>query len=323
MQKVYVIMPDNPPYSLCANSCAKGFRHAGFYMERAFSSELDNDYVKNFMPNILMCFDFSELREGFLQKLHEHCPECIFIFDFLVKADDKKEADNINLLKSFKAKKLILTADKSNLSVIDDSIYLPSGIYYKKYKTIFTGYKSNVSVMSNPDDINVLKTIIDLIIHFGQINFYANEFDYINSLENELWEEYTDFHLKELYKKSYRGAVSDEKGRAKIFTSSLINIVPITKTFDGIDFRVLEIAASSGFALCEENNELIKRFDCGREIETYKNTYDLIDKVRFYIKNPDIARSIAINARSAAVNNHSVSSRIATILKLADEKFSK
>lgn len=99
--------------------------------------------------------------EKVFAKLHEHCPECIFIFDFLVKADDKKEADNINLLKSFKAKKLILTADKSNLSVIDDSIYLPSGIYYKKYKTIFTGYQSNVSVMSNPDDINVLKTIID------------------------------------------------------------------------------------------------------------------------------------------------------------------
>lgn len=313
MQKVYIIKPDKPPYSLCVDSFANGFKHAGYYIEKSFSSELDNEYVKSFKPNIVMCFNFNELKEGFLPELHLACPNCKFIFDFLTKIDKKKDAENLKLLKQFNAEKYIFTADKVNLSLIDDILYLPNSINYKAYKTIFTGYKSNITLMSNPNNINVLKAIISLIIKFGRLDFYADEIDYMNSLENEIWNEYSDYHIKELYKQSYRGEAPDSKTRSNIFSSSLINIVPITQTIEGIDFRILEIAASSGFIICEENNEIKKRFDTGREIETYRGLYDLIDKVDFYIKNPDIARVIATNARSAAVNNHAIKSRILTI----------
>lgn len=320
MQKIYIIKPDTAPYSLCVDSFANGFRHAGYYVEKSFSSELDNEYVKNFKPHIVMCFNFNELKEGFLQELHSVCPNCKFIFNFLTKIDEKRCSENLKLLNQFNAEKYIFTADKANLPLIDKVVYLPNGINYKIYKTIFTGYKSNITIMSNPDNINVLKTIIDLIIKFGKLDFYADEIDYMNSLENELWKEYSDYHIKELYKQAYCGEASDSKTRANIFSSSLINIVPTTQTADGIDFRILEIAASAGFVICEENNEIIRRFDVGREIETYKGLYDLIDKVDFYIKNPDIARAIATNARSAAVNNHSIKSRILKIEEIINKK---
>lgn len=313
MQKIYIIKPDKAPYSLCVDSFANGFKHAGYYVEKSFSSELDNEYVKSFKPNIILCFNFNELKEGFLQELNSACPDCKFIFNFLTKIDAKKDFANLELLEQFNAQKYIFTADKDNLSVINKSIYLPNGINYKAYKTTFTGYKSNITIMSNPDNISVLKTIIDLIIKFGKLDFYADEIDYMNSLDNELWNEYSDYHIKELYKQAYRGEAVESKERAKIFSSSLINIVPTTQTTEGIDFRILEIAASSGFAICEENKEILKRFDAGREIETYNKPYDLIDKVNFYIKNPDIARAIATNARSSAVNNHAIKSRILKI----------
>ncbi len=320
MKKIFVIMPDKPPYSLCASSYAKGFKHSGFFMEKAFSSELDNDYVINFKPDIVMCFNFSELKEGFLEKLHKHFPKCVFIFNFLTKIDKKKDLKNIKLLTDFDAKKLILTSDITNTNYIPNSNYLPLGINFRRYKTNYEGYNSIVTLMSNPDNINVLKTIIDLITSFGEISFYADEFDYLNSLENELWIEYTNDRLKELYKKSYKGEIVSEKQRADIFASSIVNVVPITKTQTGVDFRVFEIAASSGFALCEETEEVKRLFDVGRELETYRKQSELVDKVGFYINNPSIARSIGQNARKAAVNNHSILDRVKKIVKLIEEK---
>lgn len=319
MQKIYIIKPDRIPYSLCADSYAKGFKHAGFYMEKTFSSELDNDYVEKFNPDILMCFNFNELKEGFLHKLKNNNPKCKFIFNFLVKLDDKKDAKNIKILEDFQADKIILTADKSNLNIIPNSIYIPNGINYKKYKTYWGGYKNNITIMSNPNNINVLKTIIDLIINFGQINIYSDETDYINSLENELWQEYNDYHIKELYKNSYKGEISNAKNRSEIFSSSVINIIPETKTSEGIDYRILEVCASSGFAICEENKEITRLFDVGRELETYNNKTELIDKIYFYIKNSEIASAISDNARRASVNNHSIHDRVKYILKLLEK----
>lgn len=318
MQKIFIIKPDKAPYSLCANSFAKGFKLAGLFTEKAFSSELDNEYVKNFAPDFVMCFDFTELKEGFLQELKALYPKTKFIFNFITKLDEKRETANIALLEKFEA--LILTADKDNLKILPNAKYLPLGIDCKKYKTIFQGYKNNITVMSNPDNINVLKTIIDLIIHFGRVSFYADEFDYINSLENELWSEYDDVHLLELYKSSYKGECSKDKDRAKVFSSSVVTVVPQTQMHTGVDYRIYEAAASSGFVICESNSEVKRLFDSGHEIETYEKPVELIDKVRFYLKNPNIASSIADNARRAAVNNHSILIRVKKILEFCDKQ---
>jgi len=321
MKKVYVIMPDNTPYSLCAKSFAKGFKHAGFFVEKSYSSELDNEKVLNFKPDYLMCFNFSELNEGFLEKVKKAVPDCIFIFDFLTHLNKKDNAKNIANLENFDAKKIVITADKSNVRILPNSKYIPSGINYRRYKTAFEGYSNGIVLMSNPDNINVLKIITDLISEFGKISFYANEFDYLNSLENELWSEITDPTIKEDFRASYKGDAAEEKQRAQIFSTSFITVVPITQTPEGVDFRVFEGAASSSFVICEENSEVKRLFDVGREIETYKNTSELNDKIRFYLKHPSFARTIADNARSAAVNNHSIRDRIRRILDIIKKKY--
>lgn len=318
MQKFFIIKPDKAPYSLCANSYAKGFRLAGFFTEKAFSSELDNDYIKSFAPDYVMCFDFTELKEGLLQELKQINPNCKFIFNFLTKLDEKREKANIELLNNFES--IVFTADKDNLAILPNAHYLPVGVSCKKYKTVFQGYRNTVTVMSNPDNINVLKTIIDLIIHFGKISIYADEFDYINSLENELWAEYDDVHLLELYKASYKGECSKEKDRARVFSSSVITVVPQTEMQHGVDYRIFEGIASSGFVLCESNPEIKRLFDIGHELETYEKPFELIDKVKFYLKNPNIASAIGDNARRAAVNNHSVIIRVKKILEFCDKK---
>lgn len=321
MKKIFVIVPDKPPYSLCAKSFAKGFKHAGFYMEKAISSELDNEELLDFNPDVVLCFDFTELNEGLLNQVYLKNPNCIFIFDILISINPKVQKKDILALENFVGKKLILTADKSNLTSIEGAVYLPCGVNIKKYKTPFEKYNQGISIFSNPDDINNLKIITDLIRHYGKISLFSDEFDYLHSLENELWEEIEDSEVKENYRKSYCGDVSTEKERAKAMSSSFVTVVPASHTPDGVDFTVFEVIASSGFAICEETPEVKRLFDVGREIETYKYSKELIDKIEFYLKNPSFARTIADNARMAAVNNHSVQIRVRKIFDIMNKKF--
>lgn len=316
-------MPDKHPYSLCAKSFAGGFKHVGYFVEKEFSSKLDNEILFEFNPDIVMCFNFSELKEGLLKKIHEKNPDCIFIFDFLVALNAKDEAKNIKKLKSFNAKKIILTADKTNTDILPDATYLPNGINYKKYKSAYHGYSDGITLLSNPDNINVLKIITDLLKEFGQISIYADEIDYMNSLDNELWEEIDDETLKNQFKQSYKSDIPDVKSRAEVLSASFVTVVPATRMQNGIDFRILEAAASSAFVICEENPEIKKRFDVGREIETYKNSEELIQKIRLYLKHPSFARYIADNARLAAVNNHSVRDKVKKISDIIKKFFEK
>lgn len=320
MQKIFVIIPDNLPDSLCAKSFAKGFKHAGFYMEKALLSELDNSMVIDFNPDIILCFGFSELNENYFSEILKRNPKCIFIFNFLTSINERVHKSDILNLKNFCGKKLILTSEKSNLSIIENSVYLPCGVNYKKYKTSFENYVHGISIFTNPDDINNLKIITDLIAHFGRIAIFSDEFEYLHSLENELWEEIKNPEIKELYRKSYCGDVSNERDRAKAMSTSFINVVPTSNNPCGVNFTVFEIMASSGFAICEENSEIRRLFDVGREIETYKYAKELIDKIEFYLAHPSFARTIADNARMAAVNNHSVQTRVRTICDIMKKK---
>ena len=323
MKKIFVIIPDEPPYSLCAKSFAKGFKHAGLYMEKSVSSELENNDLLNFNPDFVLCFDFTELKEGLLDAVFEINPNCIFIFDILTAINPKTQKKDIAFLNNFQSKKLVITADKSNLSVFEDSVYLPCGVNIKKYKMPYEKYNQGISIFSNPDDINNLKIITDLIAHFGKISLFADEFDYLHSLENELWEEINNPKIKENYRKSYCGDVSNEKERAKAMSTSFVNVIPSSHTPQGVDFTVFEVMASSAFAICEETPEVKRLFDVGREIETYKYSRELIDKIEFYLEHPSFARTIADNARMAAVNNHSIQIRVRKIFDIINEKFKK
>ena len=314
-------MPDKPPYSLCAKSFAKGFKHAGFYTEKAYSSELDNEKVLEFNPDIIMCFNFSELNEGFLNKVFEKNKNCIFIFNFLTELKSKNDSENVKKLEAFEGKKVILTADKSNLKILPNATYIPNGINHRQYKSKYKGYTNGITVMSNPNNTNVLKIITNLIVEFGKINFYSDEFDYLNSLDNELWKTIDDTEINKLYRESYSGDIISEKERSLTISTSFINVVPKTQTKIGVDFRILEVCASSSFVICEENNEIKRLFETGKEIETYTNVEELVDKIKFYLKKPAIARYISDNGRGAIVNNHPIEDRIKRIINIIKKEY--
>ena len=83
-----------------------------------------------------------------------------------------------------------------------------------------------------------------------------------------------------------------------------------------MNYRTLEVLASNGFLLTPYNDLVVKQFDDGKDIETYKNPEQLVDKINFYLKNLNLAQSIAYNGKKNAVSNHSFCDRLKSILKV-------
>ena len=85
---------------------------------------------------------------------------------------------------------------------------------------------------------------------------------------------------------------------------------------EGTNLRVFEITGSGGFLLSDYVKDLERIFKIGKEIETFKNSNELVKKVRFYLGNPFSAAKIAQKGYARAKRNHSYKERLAQMLKI-------
>lgn len=106
----------------------------------------------------------------------------------------------------------------------------------------------------------------------------------------------------------------------KIFRTSIINL-----NFTGVQFyqpyryantidlrvrsakgRCQEIALRGGFVLSENAPEIEKLFIPGKEIDVFDNNEEFLEKINFYLKNPDIANKIAEKGKKRANLNYRI-----------------
>ena len=78
----------------------------------------------------------------------------------------------------------------------------------------------------------------------------------------------------------------------------------------GINLRVFEALAAGCFLLTDHCEEIAELFKVGEEIETFRSSKELADKVAFYLANEERRRTIARNGHQAFLGNHTWNTRI-------------
>ena len=68
------------------------------------------------------------------------------------------------------------------------------------------------------------------------------------------------------------------------------------------------------FLLTDETEDTLKSFEISKELETYKDINDLIDKTEFYLKHYEIAQKIALNGFANVAKSHNYTARARKIL---------
>ena len=255
-------------------------------MEKSIRELVDKHNIQLLIvPNL-----YYELAPSFLDELRSiGCSSMIVFFDDSMRFEDT----NRFYLSSFD---YYLTHD----SVDSNALYKPFGI-----EPIFFPMLPSSSfydkIIQNLD-ANMTKRTKDVVFVGAKI---ADRDLFVNYLKDNG----IDIAV---YGKGWEAGMLSTEGMIAAYYSSNISLNFI-KTIDGsgriqLKARLFEIIMAGGFILSEYCDELTDYFDIGREIDTFKSTEELLDKVRFYLENSELRDEMSARARDKVEKNYSFES---------------
>ena len=77
----------------------------------------------------------------------------------------------------------------------------------------------------------------------------------------------------------------------------------------GVNLRDFEVTMSGGFLITQFNKELPYFFKDGLEVVTFKNEYELVDKIKYYLKNESERKQISEGGYRRALMQHTWKNR--------------
>jgi len=86
----------------------------------------------------------------------------------------------------------------------------------------------------------------------------------------------------------------------------------------GINLRLFETLAAGGFLLTDYCEEIEDLFEIGKEIEVFRSSSELVDKVRYYLENDEKRLSIARLGHERFLKNHTWRNRVEQFIHLID-----
>jgi hypothetical protein len=166
-------------------------------------------------------------------------------------------------------------------------------------KSIYTSDVSFIGHFENDGRDLILKYLLDNGVNlkiFGPEWRKSDKYAYLCDKIGEIFSLSSDYNL----------AINSTK-IALVFFSKLNN--------DSYTRRCFEIPATRTFMLCEYSDEMSRLFIENREVVFFRNKYELLEKIVFYLNNPDLRNEIAKNGYEKVQSyKHEVNDRIEIIL---------
>ena len=306
MDKVVLIIPDNNKGKFIAKGYSSAFKELSYFVIEKKVYDINVDEIHKISPHVVfICWvDIAQkdVIYNFIENYNNEETIFIHVAEYIDEIPEEYNNKNNHFLFANDSK----THDRK----------IKTGIAASDYKSKFSGYKYNITFAGNPATSHREKLLSKLIYNFGPINIFCRSFDFYKSLEEIQEKNLLNEYFAELYKQSYKGYVESQKELSDIFISSKINLDFESIFQKDINFRCLEILAAGGFLISEYNENLVKYFDEGKELEVFETDDDLIDKINFYLGNLNLAQMIAVKGRRNAVNNFSYTDILKSILKV-------
>lgn len=306
MEKVVLVIPDNNKGKFISAGFTSAFKELSYFVYEKKIYDINIDEINKILPDIIFIpwinIVQKEVINNFIQDYNNEKTAFIHIAEYIedIPSEYKKQ----------KGHYIFANNSKSNKNKIK------IGILASDYKSKFSGYKYNITFAGNPAFEHREEILSKLVYNFGPINIFCRSFDFYKSLEEIQEKNLLNEYFIELYKQSYKGYVENQKELSEIFISSKVNIDIASIHPKDINYRCLEILSAGGFLISEYNENIVKHFDEGKELEIFKNDDDLIDKINFYFKNLNLAQMIAVKGRRNAVNNFSYTDILKSIIKV-------
>ena len=302
MKKILIIIPDKLPQKLIMRGFCRGFKANKYYVLTSFEKELTQDLMNSSKPELIMSYaDFSSKSDILKKYLKDNKTVKNIVYFAEEKNSDIK----------FPAHTLVFASDRY---INKKFHYLPLAISSRTYGREFEGYKYVISFVGNPNLTKRVQILAEVVKAFGNnLSIFCTKKQFEGSVKKI--EKYLTKDELVTYKYSYRGFLEDEREISQVLNASKINLNIITKFDMSLNFHAFETLAAGGFLLTNNAWAANEFFDLARDLETYENTYDLVDKIKFYLKRIYTAQIIAQNGKSAIRQGNTFKDRVNVILK--------
>lgn len=116
-------------------------------------------------------------------------------------------------------------------------------------------------------------------------------------------------------KSLYTGEYVYNESKAKAVLAARINLNTLHPTeINSLNARTFEIAGIGGFQILHWRAGLANLFEDGKELVSFNNFEDLIEKIKFYLKNDNLRNEIAKDGQKRAYNEHTYLIRLKLLL---------
>jgi len=174
----------------------------------------------------------------------------------------------------------------------------------KKWDVIFTGHAMNIHTKRN-------KFLTDLAYAFYNNQNIAY---FIGSDNNVLPHDLPVAKADPIWGIS----MYQEIQRSRIVLNADIDLAD-----EAGNFRLFEVTGVGSFLLTEYHPNIEQLFKPGVEIETFKNSNELIAKVKYYLENPDQREAIARRGQERCLKDHLIENRVKVFDRFVSEYIHK
>ena len=306
MDKVLVIIPDNNKSKYISKGFSSAFRDLSYFVFEKKIYDLNINEINRISPEIIFIFwsDVKQVNEliSFFESIKCEKTKIINYAEDIEDIPSKLRNRNNSYCFSYENK-------KKKYSIIP-------AVQAQDYKRKFTGYKYLITFAGNPAYLNREQLLSKIVYNFGIINIFCRSYDFYKSVDEIYKNNFLDSKYIDLYRESYRGYVENQKELSYIYSHSKVNIDMLSNKNKKINYRCFEILASGGFLIAPYSDILVKNFENGKEIETYSTDFELIDKIRFYLTNTNLAQLIIAKGKKNVISNHYFYDRLKIMLKV-------
>ncbi len=117
-------------------------------------------------------------------------------------------------------------------------------------------------------------------------------------------------------KGAFQGRGVAELEKSKAFNAAKIVLNTFQGEYEGVNQRFFEIAGCGGFQICEHRDEISDFFEIDKEIVTFRNINELLEKVEYYLKHDDKRTQIANAAYARAQRDYTFEKRLQKMFEL-------
>jgi len=83
----------------------------------------------------------------------------------------------------------------------------------------------------------------------------------------------------------------------------------------GANLRDFEVPIAGGCLLTQYNNEIVTFFEPDKEILTFANEWEMVEKAKYYLSRPDLIDAIALAGYKRAISDHTWENRFRTLFQ--------